>query len=289
MGRSARSGLVALGILVLVVGLAGCRSAGGGAGCGGCDAPPPGAADRPPEAQGGEVWCRVWVPPETTVDKRWVVCEEPSCEDQKVKPVWHLVTEPVCVRGPRECCVEIPAVYETITERVVVEPAHVEKRVVPGCGPLGIFDAECRDVRVPAKIETRCRKIMIRPQSWEKRCIPAEWGTRERWVCVRPAYWNSVPKPGILREVETPREVTPGRWEWRKNENCKVPEPAPCPPPCPPAPPPCPEPAPAPAPAPEPPPNAPADVPPAGSGNAPAALLEDGPPAGAPVLADPLR
>jgi hypothetical protein len=191
--------------------------------------PPP--CDRPPEAKAGEAWCRVWVPPvheqvsdtvmcspattrKVRVPAKYgyrpkLVCVSPAKMKDVVRPaVWTTKTEDVCVRGPRE-----------VFRRVDCDPNNKcgpkqECWVKQDCPP--VFKSQSRPVCIepprreikwrPAKYEMRNERFIAKEASCLTQCVPATYKERIRTVC-----------------------VSPGRWEWRRNENCEVPVPEPIP------------------------------------------------------------
>ena len=227
-----------LGTLCLVAVLAltacsGARSAGGSC----CapepvccsDTPPPPPNDRPPEAKPGEAWCRVWVPPvKKTVVETYCICPQ-RCEKVKVPAEYGCRPKLVCVSPPKVREVVQPGVWSTKKRDVLVRPEReVWDRVCceqnPDLGPCEVqrecyvkrtcppvWKEECVPVCVaepkkcvkftPAQHKLVEERYLIRPARCETRVIPAKYGTREREVC-----------------------CTPGKWVWRRNPDCEVPE-----------------------------------------------------------------
>ncbi len=239
--RSARPWLV-LALAVVLVGLGGCRGARSSA-CGcepvACCPPPcePCAAvepcspcgPRPPEAKAGEAWCCVWIPP----------VEEERCEQ-------------VCVCPEKKRCVWVPPTFGTRPRLECVAPAQIAERVKPGvyaerqtdvlvcpekervericCPPGDLAPGEqqcgCVTKRVtPAVYGKQCERTCLEP---ERRCVDF---TPAQYRCVEERYQIS---PGFMQEVCEPARyesrthrvcVRPGRWEWRRNPKCEVPQP----------------------------------------------------------------
>ena len=69
------------------------------------------------------------------------------------------------------------------------------------CVPVCVAEPKKCVKFTPAQHKLVEERYQIRPARCETRVIPAKYGTREREVCVQP-----------------------GKWIWRRNANCEVPE-----------------------------------------------------------------
>jgi len=227
------AGLCLVSVLVLV----GCSGSRGGSSGGACCDPEPTCCsttptaqpdDRPPEAKPGEAWCRVWQPPVTrTVVETYCVCAQ-RCEKDVIPAEYACRPKLVCVAPPKVSEVIQPGVWETEKrdvlvrgereswERVCCDPAdlgpgEVQKEcyVKRVCPPVWKEESRAVCVAVPkkcvkftaAKHKLVEERYELRPARCETRVIPAKFATRTRDVC-----------------------VTPGKWVWRRNTNCEVPE-----------------------------------------------------------------
>ncbi len=186
-----------------------------------------GPADKPPEANVGEAWCRYWIPPVTkTVTERVCVCPK-QCKKVWVPPEYGYRPKLVCVApaNVREVCK--PGLWTTKDKDVLVKPEQE------------MWCKTCCKPTVAGEGESQC-------ECYVKKVKPAVWGTRKERVCVAPsklcveyspARYKCVEeryliKEGFCQTIMVPakyetrtREVctTPGRWEWRRNEDCEVP------------------------------------------------------------------
>jgi len=192
------------------------------------DTPTPPPSERPPEAKPGEAWCQVWVPPvKKIVLETYCVCAQ-RCEKVLIPAQYACRPKLVCISPPSVREVEQPGVWSTETrdvllcgeretwKRICCEKADLARGEVQGdCWTKTVTPAvwteECVSVCVsesrrcvqftPAQHEIVQERYKIRDARCETRVIPAKFATRTREVC-----------------------VTPGKWIWRHNPDCEVPE-----------------------------------------------------------------
>ena len=106
---------------------------------------------KPPQAQPGECWCLVELPPQyKTVTERVMVAPE-TCRVEPIPAVYETRSERVCVRPESKVCREIPAEFRTESYRVCVK------------------DETCRKEKIPAVYEDRTEQVMV---CGEKRELP---------------------------------------------------------------------------------------------------------------------
>jgi hypothetical protein len=186
----------------------------------------------PPNAVCGEAWCCVFIPPTyaTEVD-RVCVCPE-QCQKEWVPPVYECRSKQVCACPEQRRQIPIPAEYATQQECVEVCPARTEWRRVD-CTPeqlaAGEQQGECWAlICIPPQYEQRCRQVCVREASCREEVIPPVYETVQEQVEVSCGYYKDHVTPA--RYEDRPRQVCtgPGRWEWRKNEACVVPQPQVC-------------------------------------------------------------
>jgi hypothetical protein len=234
--RGAAMAATAVFACVLMLGLAGCASRAGTA-CDPCDpcAEPvacdpcdPCPDERPPEAKPGEAWCRIWIPPVTeTVTE--TVCIAPACKKKVVVPAEYGVRPKlVCVAPAQLREVVRPGVWTTRKKDVMVCPERdVYRRV---CCPPGKLDpcerqGECWvKSKCPPVFRTECEPVCVAPP---KKCVefkPAQYECQEERYMIRPARCEEVITPAQYEERTREVCVQPGRWEWRRNVDCEVPE-----------------------------------------------------------------
>ncbi len=151
-----------------------------------------------------------------TVTER-VMVREPSVRIVTTEPVYETVQERIMVQPPRSvwkpgrgpierldhatgeimCLVEEPAVYKTVTRRVLKEPART------------------REVQVPAQYRTITRRVIDRPAQVRRVRVPAqtEQVTVERLS--EPAAVRRVTVPAEYETVQVRELAAPAQLEWR--------------------------------------------------------------------------
>ena len=112
---------------------------------------------------------------------------------------------------PGECYIRVrrPAVYETIHERILVQPSEERIVITPA-----VYKKEMRDVLikpatrrleiVPAKFEKRMKKVEVQPARQNLIELPPEWETYTERIMIEPEriYWKRGDE--LLSEVENP-------------------------------------------------------------------------------------
>lgn len=196
------------------------------------------AALLPPNAQAGECYARVFVPPkyQTVTNK---VLKHEAKEQIKILPArFETVTERVLVEEASEKLeliparyawreekqlvkpetqrlVEVPATYERVSEQVLVKPAHTVWQ--KGTGPIQKIDEATGEimclVEVPATYRTVSKMTLKTPARTETVTEPAVYKTIKKRVMVSPPTTRTVQIPAkyktvaVTRLVEAPREV----------------------------------------------------------------------------------
>lgn len=195
--------------------------------CDACsDEPGPQPCDRPPEAQAGEAWCRVWIPPVTKeVTERVCVCPE-SCRTIRLPAEYGTRPKMVCVQPAKVQESIKPAVYGTKIETVCVRgPRSVYRKVDCDSKVEGaVRQCECWvKQECPPVLEERARRVCIEPPRKTLKYTPARYELREERYLKNPV---RCAKEVIPAKYETRTRtvcVQPGRWEWRRNTDCEVP------------------------------------------------------------------
>lgn len=216
--------------LALCLALGACRSAAPGA------APATGAqpavaaapADRPPEARPGEAWCRVWIPP-VTKEVAETVCVRPACVKKvPVPPTYGTRTKLVCLAPAQIREVQTPAVWTTRVRDVLACPEReVVERVAcePGALAAGEVQCDCFVKRViPPVYEQVEEAVCVEPSRCCIEYQPAQYQCVEERFILKPAHCQEVLVPAQFETRMRTVICTPGRWEWRRNTDCEVPE-----------------------------------------------------------------
>ncbi len=146
-----------------------------------------------------------------------VLVKEASTVLKEVPAVYENQTERVLVRegyttwkkgrGPIEriddatgeimCLVEVPPEYRTVTKRVLVTPARVEK------------------VELPAEYSTVKKRVVVEPAKTATVDIPAEYKTVKVRKMVEPPKERRIEIPAEYQEVTDRELVAEGQLEWR--------------------------------------------------------------------------
>ena len=190
----------------------------------------------PPNAQPGQCFTRVWMPPkyksvstrklvseageriEVTpakygkVKKR-VLVQEASTKLVTVPATYRSVTEKVMVQPARTITETVPPVYETVTERIVDKAAHTTWK--KGTGPIQRIDESTGEimclVEVPATYKTISKQVLKRPASTRTRQIPAEYRTVTKKVVATEATTKTIEIPAKYSTVTVTEEVAPAQ------------------------------------------------------------------------------
>lgn len=99
--------------------------------------------------------------------------------------------------GEIMCLIDVPAEYKTITSKVIVTPARIEKE---------LHDAVYKDVK---------KRVMVAEPTMVKRTIPAEYKTIKVQKIAQPAQENRIEIPALYQTVSNRVQVTDSNLEWR--------------------------------------------------------------------------
>jgi hypothetical protein len=121
--------------------------------------------------------------------------------EQPARTVWKRGSGPIQridnATGEIMCLVEEPAIYKTVTRRVLKAPA------------------EAREVPVPAQYSTITRRVIDRPAEVRRVVIPEQVGTRTVRKLVEPGGVRRIPIPSQMGTTTVRELVEPARLEWR--------------------------------------------------------------------------
>ncbi len=180
----------------------------------------------PPNAQPGECYARVYVPPtfETFETK---VLKTDASQTLAIQPAeFENVTEEVVIQEASHRLEVVPAEYEWVEERIEVEPAYTKLKKVParfetqsekivdkpartvwkkGRGPHEKVNNATGEimclVEVPATYKTVTKKVMVEGPRVDKVEIPAKYKTVKRKVLKNPATTRRVEIPAKTKTV----------------------------------------------------------------------------------------
>jgi hypothetical protein len=115
------------------------------------------------------------------------------------------------VKGPGKKLITVPAVYKTVTEKVLVSPEHNEWK--KGVGPIERVDSITGEimclVKVPAVYKTVTKRVMVTPPQTKEVEIPAVYKTITKKVLVTPAQTKKVVIPAVYKTVRVKKMITP--------------------------------------------------------------------------------
>lgn len=182
------------------------------------DEPTPPPNDRPPSANPGEAWCRVWIPAEYE-ESTTRVCVAPAGKKKNwVAPVYGTRVNLECITGPE------------IREKTT--PAQFAKRKVqirvPGQTRCVCTKDNCgcptrSQVTDPDSFRTECERLCLTP---ERTCFefkPAQYKATEERYMIKPGFCQEICTPARYETKSNRVCVKPGRWDWRRNTDCEVP------------------------------------------------------------------
>jgi hypothetical protein len=167
-----------------------------------------------------------------------------------------MACEQVCTRNEKKITRWIPPVYGTRPRLVCVSPAKVEEKVTQGvwatreedvlvCPERTGWEKTCCPPAnlAPGEVQCECVVKKVCPPVWSKEQTRVCVAPDKRCVVFTPAQYKCVEErylisEGYCQECSEPPEfgmrsrevcVTPGHWEWRRNEACEVPTEKPLP------------------------------------------------------------
>ena len=194
----------------------------------------PEASLYPPQANPGECFARVLVPPTyVTASERvltrsaserleiipaqyeWVeekvMVKAASERIEVTPPKYGWVEEKVVIKTASSRLEQIPAKYESVEEKVLAKEAHVVWK--KGRGPVEKVDNTTGEimclVEVPASYKTVKKTVMVNPPGTREVEIPAEYKTVKKRVVIEPAQERTITIPAEYEMVKVRKMVTP--------------------------------------------------------------------------------
>lgn len=196
----------------------------------------------PPNAQPGECFAKVVIPPKYETVSEQVLVREAGEDIALIPAKYETGTEQIVIEEASEKLVVVPATYETVSEQVVVQPAKTTLRTVPakyktvtekvldkpahtawkkgtsnGAGQTRVNSSGeimCL-VEYPATYKTISRQVLVSPASTTEQTVPAVTKTITRRVVKTPATTRTVAIPAKYGTVKVTKLVEPAR-EVRK-------------------------------------------------------------------------
>jgi hypothetical protein len=178
-------------------------------------------SDLPSNANSGECFAQVYLPPEfETVSDRVLVKE--AFERVEVIPAEYEWTEErILVKEASTELVAHPPQFEPQQQTIELNPghstwmkadAHQCSANTAGPAPQDVF---CL-VSEPPTTMTLQKEQLVKAASVEEVAVPAEYQTVRRQKLVRAASTRRVSVPAEYREVERTVMLSPGRIEWQR-------------------------------------------------------------------------
>ena len=188
----------------------------------------------PPNANPGQCFTRLWVPPtyKTVSEKRLVseagerlevipakygsktkqiLVEEASTKLVTVPATYKTITERVLVQPARQQVSQIAPVYDTVTERVLDKAAHTTWK--KGSGPIQRIDSSTGEimclVEIPATYKTITKRVLKTPASTRTNDIPAVYKTVQKRVVATQASTRTIEIPAKYATVSVTEEIQP--------------------------------------------------------------------------------
>ena len=181
----------------------------------------------PADAQAGECWALVHVPPSYRPVERQVLKTAASTRTESIPPVYETRTEKVWGKAYTRTVTVTPAVTETREVQTLVREAGpqevkiaaryrwVDERVPVGGGTVvqpnaGGTDAMCL-VEAPAEFLVQRRRKLVEPARTEMREMPAQYKTVREKLVVSEAVTKTVEVPAGWRTRRIKEMVEPAR------------------------------------------------------------------------------
>ena len=188
----------------------------------------------PPQANPGECFARVFVPPTYATSSERVLTRGASERLEIIPAKYEWVEEKVMVKAPSERIEVIPAKYGWVEEEVMVKAASSRLEQIPakyewvedkvlekeshviwkkGRGPLEKVDNTTGEImcliEVPASYKTVKKKVMVNAPGTRAIEIPAEYKTVKKRVVVEPPQERTISIPAEYEMVKVRKLVTP--------------------------------------------------------------------------------
>ncbi|MCA9752980.1 MAG: peptidoglycan-binding protein [Gemmatimonadetes bacterium] len=192
----------------------------------------------PPNAEPGQCYARVLVPPVYETQTEQVMLKEAGSRIEVMQPKYDWAEQKVQTKEASYKLEVVPPTYEWVEENVMTKPARKELRVVPatydtvtekvlvtpertywkkGRGPIEKVDNGTGEIMClvtePARYETVSKRVVKSPERVEEVELPAEYSTVKRMVVKQEATTRRVEIPAefktvkVLQQVKAPEQV----------------------------------------------------------------------------------
>lgn len=188
----------------------------------------------PPNANPGECYARIYIPPTFNTVTETVKVQEAGELSEMVPATYGWGEEEILVKDASERIKVVPATYEWVTEEVLVKPAGKKIVQVPaeykteteevliapeqtiwkkGTGPITKVDQATGEimclVTIPAKYKTVTKKVLVSAATTSEVEIPAKYKTVKKQVLKTPPTTRKIPIPAVYKTIKVKKIVEP--------------------------------------------------------------------------------
>ncbi len=172
----------------------------------------------PQEAQPGQCFARVFIPPQFATVSEQVLMEGETEQVQVVPAKYETTEQRIMIREATTKIETIPAQYDMVEEKVLVKEAHTAWQ--KGRGLIEKVDNTTGEimclVEVPAEYKTVKKRVMLTPSTTQVVDVPAEYETVKINKMISPPREEVVKVPAKYETVTKTVMVSPGTVGWRK-------------------------------------------------------------------------
>jgi hypothetical protein len=172
-----------------------------------------------PPAKAGQCYAKVKKPASYKTIMKRVLTQKATTNRMFLRgPQYRWVNKKVLVRPVSYVRRVIPAVYKTVTKRVMVKPSYLTWK--KGKGKVTRIDnmtgeVLCR-VRIPAVYKNVHRKVLVRAAQTVKRPRPAVYRTVKQKKLVSPAQYQTVNTPARYTKKRYRVKTASAKYIWRQ-------------------------------------------------------------------------
>jgi hypothetical protein len=190
--------------------------------------PPAGevSAYFPPNAQPGDCFAKVYIPPQYRTLKEKVLVHDAYQKLEVVPARYEWVEERILVKDASTVLEVVPAEFADQEQTIQTAPEETGWEINKNKLCVNPQEEPARDVfclvkRPPAKT-TIVAQRQVKPACVKEVVIPAQYETVRRQRLVSAATTRSVTIPAQYKEVESTVKVCDGRMAWKRID-CKAP------------------------------------------------------------------
>lgn len=188
----------------------------------------------PPNANPGECYARIYIPPTFNTVTETVIVQAAGERSEMIPATYGWGEEEILVKEASERIEVVPATYEWVTEEVLVTPAGKKIVQVPaeykteteevliapeqtiwkkGSGPITKVDQATGEimclVTIPAKYKTVSKKVLVSAATTSELETPAKYKTVKKQIIKTPPTTRKTPIPAVYKTVKVKKMVEP--------------------------------------------------------------------------------